>query len=75
MGAFRDFLREQGGPTADEQELLAAKLMGAGEAGRRFLLAPDKDDQSLADDPQRNNDFNYAKMDPQGYAPAKTSVL
>jgi hypothetical protein len=28
VGAFRDFLREQGGPTAEEQELLAAKLMG-----------------------------------------------
>jgi hypothetical protein len=28
VAAFRDFLREQGGPTAEEQELLAAKLMG-----------------------------------------------
>ena len=68
VGAFRDFLREQGGPTADEQELLAAKLMGRWRSGAPLVLATDKDDQSLADDPQRNNDFNYAKMDPQGYA-------
>ena len=28
---------------------------------------PDKDDPSLADDPQRNDNFNYSKMDPQYY--------
>ena len=32
------------------------------------MLAPDKDDPELGADPMRNNDFNYAKMDPQGYA-------
>jgi hypothetical protein len=32
------------------------------------VLAPEKDDPSIADDPQRNNNFNYAKMDLQGYA-------
>ena len=68
VGAFRDFLREQGGPTAEDQELLAAKLMGRWRSGAPLVLAPDKDDPSLADDPQRNNNFNYAKMDPQGYA-------
>ena len=68
VGAFRDFLREQGGPTADDQELLAAKLMGRWRSGAPLVLAPEKDDPSLADDPQRNNNFNYAKMDPQGYA-------
>jgi Dyp-type peroxidase family len=68
VGAFRDFLREQGGPTTEEQELLAAKLMGRWRSGAPLVLAPEKDDPSLADDPQRNNNFNYAKMDPQGYA-------
>ena len=68
VAAFRDFLREQGGPTAEDQELLAAKLMGRWRSGAPLVLAPDKDDPSLADDPQRNNNFNYAKMDPQGYA-------
>ena len=33
-----------------------------------LVLAPEKDDPELADDPQRNNNFNFAKMDPQGYA-------
>src|SRR3984893_14957620 len=68
VGAFRDFLREQGGPAADDQELLAAKLMGRWRSGAPLALTPDKDDPSLADDPHRNNNFNYAKMDPQGYA-------
>jgi deferrochelatase/peroxidase EfeB len=65
---FRDFLREQGGPTAEEQELLAAKLMGRWRSGAPLALAPEKDDPSIADDPQRNNNFNYAEMDPHGYA-------
>jgi Dyp-type peroxidase family len=68
VGAFREFLREQGGPTVEEQELLAAKLMGRWRSGAPLVLAPDKDDPAMADDPQRNNNFNYRKMDPQGYA-------
>jgi hypothetical protein len=37
-------------------------------AAALLVLTPNKDDPSLADDPQRNNNFNYAKMDPHGYA-------
>ena len=33
VAAFRDFLREQGRPTAEEQELLAAKPMGRWRSG------------------------------------------
>jgi Dyp-type peroxidase family len=68
VGAFRDFLREQGGPTVEEQELLAAKLMGRWRSGAPLVLAPEKDDPAIANDPLRNNNFNYAGMDPQGYA-------
>jgi Dyp-type peroxidase family len=68
VAAFRDFLREQGGPTAEEQELFAAKLMGRWRSGAPLALASEKDDPSIADDPQRNNNFNYAEMDPHGYA-------
>ncbi len=68
VGAFRDFLREQGGPTTEGQEWLAAKLMGRWRSGAPLALAPEKDDPTIANDPQRNNNFNYAKMDPQGYA-------
>ena len=67
VGAFRDFLRKNGN-TPEEQELLAAKLMGRWRSGAPLVLAPDKDDPALGADPQRNNDFNYKQMDPHGYA-------
>src|SRR5262245_58113435 len=66
VGKFRDFLREHG-KTPEEQELLAAKLMGRWRSGAPLVLAPDKDDPSLGADFQRNNDFNYGAMDPHGY--------
>jgi Dyp-type peroxidase family len=68
VGAFRDFLRQHGGPTAEGQELIAAKLMGRWRSGAPLILAPEKDDPALGADYQRNNNFNYGKMDPQGYA-------
>jgi Dyp-type peroxidase family len=67
VGAFRDFLRANG-RTAEEQELVAAKLMGRWRSGAPLVLAPLKDDPQLAADPQRNNNFDYGKMDPHGYA-------
>jgi len=67
VGGFREFLRQHGN-TAAEQEWVAAKLMGRWRSGAPLVLAPEKDDPGLAADPQRNNNFNYAKMDPFGYA-------
>ncbi len=67
VGAFRDFLRRHG-QTPEEQELLAAKLMGRWRSGAPLVLAPDKDDPVLGADAARNNDFNYKQMDPHGYA-------
>ncbi len=67
VGKFRDFLRENG-QTLEEQELIAAKLMGRWRSGAPLVLAPEKDDLTLGADPQRNNDFTYKKMDPHGYA-------
>jgi len=67
VGAFRDFLREHGG-TIEQQEWVAAKMMGRWRSGAPLVLAPDKDDPALGADPQRSNDFNYGKMDPIGYA-------
>jgi Dyp-type peroxidase family len=66
VGAFRDFLRAHG-ETQEQQELMAAKLMGRWRSGAPLVLAPDKDDPELGADSQRSNDFNYAKMDPHGY--------
>jgi deferrochelatase/peroxidase EfeB len=64
---FREFLREYGS-TREEQELIAAKLMGRWRSGAPLVLAPERDDPALGADPQRNNDFNYKEMDPLGYA-------
>src|SRR5213078_3867275 len=65
--AFRDFLREHG-QTTEQQEWVAAKLMGRWRSGAPLVLAPKKDDPQLGADPQRTNDFNYKEMDPHGYA-------
>jgi len=67
VGRFRDFLRENG-KTREEQELIAAKLMGRWRSGAPLTLAPEKDDPALGADLQRNNNFNYKHEDPQGYA-------
>jgi Dyp-type peroxidase family len=67
VGRFREFLKQHG-KTADEQELIAAKLMGRWRSGAPLTLAPERDDPALGADNQRNNDFNYKHEDPQGYA-------
>jgi len=67
VGAFREFLRQHG-ETPEKQELIAAKLMGRWRSGAPLVLAPEKDDPELGADLQRTNDFNYAQMDPYGYA-------
>ena len=66
VGAFRDFLRQQA-DTPEQQEWVAAKLMGRWRSGAPLVLSPDKDDPELGGDMQRTNDFNYGKMDPYGY--------
>jgi len=67
VGRFRSFLREHG-QTPDEQELVAAKLMGRWRSGAPLVLAPERDDPALGADAQRNNDFGYKEQDPHGYA-------
>ena len=68
VGAFRDFLK-QNGNTPEEQELVAAKIMGRWrKTGAPLVLSPDKDDRELGFDDRRNNAFDYEKMDPKGYA-------
>ncbi|MFI1282620.1 Dyp-type peroxidase [Streptomyces sp. NPDC020858] len=65
--AFREFLGRHA-DTRDEQELLAAKLLGRWRSGAPLVLAPHRDDPELVADPERNNNFNYGQMDPQGLA-------
>jgi deferrochelatase/peroxidase EfeB len=64
VGAFNRFLRDNA-QTDEDRELLAAKLFGRWRSGAPLTLAPVKDDPALGDDPQRNNDFDYAH-DPDG---------
>src|SRR6516165_4410016 len=64
VGTFNRFLREHT-RTAQERELLAAKLVGRWRSGAPLTLAPDRDDPALGADPRRNNDFTYA-ADPHG---------
>ena len=64
VGTFNRFLRDHA-QTDEERELLAAKLVGRWRSGAPLTLAPAKDDPALGQDPQRNNDFNYAN-DPEG---------
>jgi deferrochelatase/peroxidase EfeB len=66
VGAFRNFLAEHG-ETPEQQEFIAAKLMGRWRSGAPLVLAPDQDDPGLGRDPQRTNNFNYGEMDPHGY--------
>jgi Dyp-type peroxidase family len=67
VGEFREFL-QQHGKTGEEQELIAAKLMGRWRSGAPLVLSPEKDDPNLGKDMNRNNDFDYGTMDPYGYA-------
>ena len=64
VGAFNRFLRANG-ETEEEQELLAAKLVGRWRSGAPLTLAPETDAPELGADPNRNNDFNYS-ADPHG---------
>ncbi|ABF40381.1 conserved hypothetical protein [Candidatus Koribacter versatilis Ellin345] len=66
VGAFRDFLKQHG-ETPEQQELVAAKLMGRWRSGAPLVVTPDKDDPVLGADLQRSNDFAYATQDPHGY--------
>jgi Dyp-type peroxidase family len=67
VGTFREFLRQHGN-TPEEQELVAAKLMGRWRSGAPLVLAPEKDDPALGADMQRNNNFTFKESDPHGYA-------
>ena len=66
VGAFRDFLGQHG-ENPEQQELVAAKLMGRWRSGAPLVLSPDRDDPALGTDPERTNNFNYGSMDPHGY--------
>ena len=65
VAGFRRFLHTSA-TTAENEELLAAKLVGRWRSGAPLVLAPDRDDNDLAADPKRVNDFHYQAADPTG---------
>jgi Dyp-type peroxidase family len=62
VAAFRQYLRAQSS-NRDQQELLAAKMMGRWRSGAPLVLCPERDDPELGADPQRNNNFLYGAAD------------
>ncbi|MGA9673084.1 MAG: peroxidase [Terracidiphilus sp.] len=65
VALFRRFLMERG-RTKDDQELVAAKMVGRWRSGCPLALSPDRDRPELVSDPQRNNAFAYYDSDPKG---------
>ena len=65
VGAFRQFLKATSA-SPEEEEMLAAKMMGRWRSGAPLALCPHRDDPALGADPQRNNDFLFRDDDPKG---------
>ena len=64
VAAFRQYLRTAakslyGSDDEYHQELVAAKIVGRWRSGCPLDLSPEKDDQQIAKDPQRRNNFTY----------------
>jgi Dyp-type peroxidase family len=59
VAAFRTYLRAQAS-SPEEEEFLAAKMVGRWRSGAPLVLSPDDDDPALGADANRNNDFSYA---------------
>ncbi|MDF2697097.1 MAG: Peroxidase, partial [Labilithrix sp.] len=65
VAEFRKYLKESA-RSEEEEELLAAKMMGRWRSGAPLALCPHHDDPELGADPRHNNDFVFAD-DPTGY--------
>ncbi|MEV5541869.1 Dyp-type peroxidase [Saccharopolyspora shandongensis] len=66
VAAFRRYLRENSSSREDE-ELLAAKIMGRWRSGAPLALSPRQDDPALGSDAHRRNTFLYERDDPLGF--------
>jgi Dyp-type peroxidase family len=66
VAAFRQFLKANSSVPEDE-ELLAAKMMGRWRSGAPLALCPLHDDPELGADPRRNNAFLFKEDDAIGY--------
>ncbi len=66
VAAFRQFLKANSSVHEDE-ELLAAKMMGRWRSGAPLALCPMHDDPELGADKRRNNAFLFKEDDTIGY--------
>jgi len=66
VAAFRQFLKSNS-TNPDDEELLAAKMMGRWRSGAPLALCPLHDNPELGADAGRNNDFLYREDDPAGF--------
>ncbi|MFF4776501.1 Dyp-type peroxidase [Microtetraspora fusca] len=66
VAVFRRYVKDNStGP--EDEELLAAKIMGRWRSGAPLALSPLRDDPVLGADPRRNNRFLYERDDPAGF--------
>ena len=66
VAEFRRFLRANAS-SVEEEEMLAAKMMGRRRSGAPLAFCPIHDDPALGSDSQRNNAFLFKEDDPIGY--------
>ncbi len=66
VAEFRQYLKAQAAD-ADEEELIAAKMMGRWRSGAPLALCPKHDDPALGADARRNNAFLFKQDDAIGY--------
>ncbi|MEU3858923.1 Dyp-type peroxidase [Streptomyces sp. NPDC028722] len=66
VAEFRAYLKDNStGP--EDEELIAAKILGRWRSGAPLALAPQRDDPALGADPHRRNSFLYEEVDPAGF--------
>ena len=65
VAAYRQYLRARAA-SREEEDRLAAKMVGRWQSGAPLALCPEQDDPDIGADPQRNNDFGY-QDDPRGF--------
>src|SRR5689334_8100549 len=66
VAEFRKYLRTNS-KSAEDEELLAAKMMGRWRSGAPLALCPLHDDPALGSDARRNNDFMFEADDAGGF--------
>ena len=66
VAAFRCYLKANSA-SSEQEEWIAAKMMGRWRSGAPLALCPVHDSPELGADPTRNNGFSFKQDDPIGY--------